>query len=126
MAVVLTNIGKSILASRLIDLLSAPQYLGVGVGAGSAAATDMTLFSETGSRVLCTVSLHTVDTANDTARINAVWTNFGLPLVITNLGLFDAPSGGNLFIKADSVGQALDTNEGLTVVADVKITGACP
>ena len=125
MAVVLCTKGKEIIASRLADLLSVPKYLGVGTGAGSAAVGDTTLFSETGTRAICALSLETTDTANDTMKFLGTITNFDALKTITNAGLFDALTGGNLLAKADSIGQVLDTNEGLTVSFSVKITGAC-
>jgi hypothetical protein len=123
---VITTTGKSVISGRLIDLLDKPQYLGVGTGAGSAAVGDTALFSETGTRVPCALSIRTTDTADDTVYCLATWTNFGSIVGITNVGLFTALSGGTLVAKADGVGQTLDTNEGLTVSFSIKITGACP
>jgi hypothetical protein len=126
MSTVLTTVGKAIVASRIADLLDKPQYLGVGTGAGSAAAGDTTLFSETGTRVPCALSITTTDTAGDTLYCLATFTNFSSVMTITNVGLFTALSGGTLVVKADGVGQTLDTNEGLTVSFSIKVTGACP
>lgn len=69
-------------------------------GAGTTAVTDTTLFTETGSRVSGTSSQQTTSTTNDTYRVVATHTASGATAV-TNAGLFDAESTGNLFAKAD-------------------------
>lgn len=125
LATILTDSGKTILVNCLADIGSIPVYLAGGTGAGSAAVTDTTLFSETGARVQCQVSIVTTTTANDTCRFVGTITNYGAIETITNVGLFDAASSGNLLCKADGVGQALDTNEGLEIIWDIKITGQC-
>ena len=125
MATVLCTKGKEMIASRVADLLSVPRYLAVGVGPGTSDPGDTTLFGETGARMICALSLVTTDTVNDTLRCVATWTNFGAILTLTNTGIFDAASSGNLLCKADGVGQVLDTNEGLEITWDIKITGQC-
>jgi hypothetical protein len=124
---VLTNSGKSILTNPLADAGNVPAYLAAGTGAGSAAVTDTTLFSELSQpRVPCAVSRVTTDTTNDTYRTAGTITNVGSIATITNVGIFDAASGGNLLAKADGVGQTIDTNEGLTVSFNLQVVGACP
>ena len=126
MATVLCTKGKEIISGRIADIGSIPAYLGAGTGAGTADVADVTLFSETGTRVQCQASIVTTTTANDTCRFVGTITNFDAVKTLTNVGIFDAASSGNLLCKADSVNQVLDTNEGLTVTWDLKITGACP
>src|SRR6266540_141375 len=103
MAVVLTNVGKALITARLADLLAVPQYLGVGTGAGSAAAGDTTLFSETGQRAACAADFTTTDTTDDTLRLIGTVTNFDALKTITNAGIFNALTGGVLLVKADSI-----------------------
>jgi len=124
-ATVLCTKGKEIIASRVADLLNVPRYLAVGVGPGTSDPGDTTLFGEVSPRVICDLSLVRIDTGNDRVRAVATWTNFGAIITLTNTGIFDADSSGNLLCKADGVGQALDTNEGLEITWDIKITGQC-
>lgn len=111
MATVLTNQGRAILtglASGLTSLL--PKYLGIGTGAGTAAAADTTLFTEetTASwagyaRPAGTLSQQTGSVANDTWQCVASLTNpsAGTTQGITNAMFFDAATAGNGFIKGD-------------------------
>jgi len=124
---VITTVGKSLITGRLADIGPVPAYLGAGTGAGSAAVTDTTLFSEMPQpRVPCAVSLVTTSTADDTYRTFGTITNAGGIVTVTNVGIFDAATGGNLLAKADSVGQVLDVNEGLTVSFNLQVVGVCP
>src|SRR5215216_307152 len=100
MATVFTDAGKAITTNRIIGSGTEPKYIGWGTGAGTAAAADTTLFTEvidtaratgTGTRVTTTV---TNDTYQSVGTITATTTR-----AITNAGLFDAVSSGNLFMK---------------------------
>jgi len=100
MATLLVNTGKAIVTSRLNSGGTIPQYVAWGTGAGTTAATDTTLFTETGTRVSGTVSQVTTTTTNDTFQVVGTQTA-GATLAITNAGLFDASTAGNLFAKGD-------------------------
>jgi len=100
MATLLVNTGKAIVTNRLNSGGTVPQYVAWGTGAGTTAATDTTLFVETGSRVSGTVSQVTTSTTNDTFQVVGTQTAGGA-LAITNAGLFDASTVGNLFAKGD-------------------------
>lgn len=100
MATLLVNAGKAIVTSRIKGTGTEPVYTGWGTGAGTTAATDTTLFTETGSRATGTSTQQTTSVANDTYQVVATQTA-GSALAITNAGLFDAASAGNLFVKGD-------------------------
>jgi hypothetical protein len=121
MAVLLTNKGKEIVASRIADLLATPQYLAVGTGAGTSGATDTTLFSEVGARVPVNFALTTTTTTNDTLVCTATWTNFGESVTLTNTGLFTSLSGGSLLCKGDGIGMTLETGDGITVIWNLAV-----
>lgn len=108
MASVITNKGKEIVVDRILGNGTEPKYVAWGTGAGTAAATDTTLFTESSeSRTNGTSSKVTVTTTNDTYQVVGTITATGAR-TITNAGLFDASSSGNLFVKSDfsSVGLA--------------------
>jgi hypothetical protein len=100
MATLLVNAGKAIVTSRINGTGTAPAYVAWGTGAGTTAATDTTLFTETGTRVLGTGSQVTTSVTNDTYQVVGTQTAGGA-LAITNAGLFDALTTGNLFVKGD-------------------------
>jgi hypothetical protein len=94
------NTGLAIVTNRLRGSGAEPNYSAIGTGAGTAAVADTTLFTEVGSRVSGTSSQQTTSTTNDTYRVVATHTASGATAV-TNAGLFDASTSGNLFVKAD-------------------------
>lgn len=100
MATLLVNAGKAIVTDRIKGSGTEPVYVAYGTGAGTTAATDTTLFSETGSRVSGTSTQQTTSVTNDTYQVVGTQTAGGT-LAITNAGLFDASTSGNLFVKGD-------------------------
>lgn len=100
MATLLVNAGKAIVTNRIKGSGTEPVYVAYGTGAGTTAATDTTLFSETGSRVSGTSTQQTTSVTNDTYQVVGTQTAGGT-LAITNAGLFDASTSGNLFVKGD-------------------------
>jgi hypothetical protein len=100
MATLLVNTGKAVVTNRLKSGGTEPNYIAWGTGAGTTAATDTTLFTETGTRVLGTSTQQTTSTTSDTYQVVGTQTAGGT-LAITNAGLFDASTTGNLFAKGD-------------------------
>lgn len=122
MAAVLTNKGKEIIVDRILGNGTEPKYVAWGTGAGTAAATDTTLFTEAAeSRTNGTSSKVTTTTTNDTYQVvGAITAASGK--TITNAGLFDASTSGNLFAKTDFTGVALDTNDSITFTFKANFT----
>lgn len=122
MATILVNTGKAIVTNRLRAGGTEPNYVGWGTGAGTAALTDTTLFTEsTETRVAGTSSQQTTTTTNDTYQsIGTLVAAAGK--TITNAGLFDAVSTGNLFMKGDFTGLALLTGDSIAFTMQVQFT----
>lgn len=100
MATVLTNAGKAITTNRLKGAGTEPTYVAMGTGAGTAAAGDTTLFTEVETRTNGTSTQQTTSVTNDTYQVvGTIAATAGR--AVTNAGLFDASSGGNLFMKGD-------------------------
>jgi hypothetical protein len=127
MATVKTNAGKAITAGRMIGATptqAEPKFYGLGTGAGTAANTDTTLFTEiAGTRPTATTSQTTTTVTNDTYHGVATYTEAAGPRTITNGGNFDqaATGGGNLNVKGDFAASAvLQTGDSLQLTIDEK------
>ena len=113
MATLLVNTGKAIVTNYLAGgAATQPKYVGWGTGAGTTALTDTTLFSETGSRATGTTTQQTITTTNDTYQVIGTLTASG-SVTITNAGIFDASTSGNLFVKGDFTGIALTSGDSI-------------
>lgn len=122
MATVVTNAGKGIVTNRIKGSGTEPNYCAWGTGAGTAAATDTTLFTESAeSRVAGTSTQQTTTTTNDTYRVVGTITATGTR-GITNAGLFDASTSGNLFVKGDFTVINLVTNDSIQFTFNVQFT----
>ena len=123
MATVFTAAGSAITTNRVKNGATGatePNYVGWGTGAGTAAAGDTTLFTEASeTRVSGTSSRQTTTTANDTYQVVGTLTADGSK-TITNVGLFDASTAGNMFMKADFTGVALALNESIQFTLKVQ------
>ena len=112
MATLLVNTGRAIITNRIKGSGTEPLYVAWGTGAGTTAAADTTLFTESstatslGTRTTGTSTQQTTTTTNDTYQVIGTMTS-NATQTITNAGLFDAVSSGNLFIKSDFTGVAL-------------------
>jgi len=113
MATLLVNTGKAIITNYLNGgAATQPKYVAWGTGAGTTAATDTTLFTEVLPRVSGTTSQVTTSTTNDTYQVVGTQTA-GTTETITNAGLFDASTSGNLFIKGDFTGVPLSSGDSI-------------
>lgn len=111
---VFTNAGAAIVTNRIIQAGTAPKFAGWGIGTSGPVVGDTALGTESapttaGGRTSCTESRVTTtvtsDTYQDVGTITAVST-----LAITEFGLFDAATTGNLLLR--SVFAALNVVSG--------------
>lgn len=115
MATLLVNTGKAIVTNRVkngVTGATEPSFVAWGTGAGTAGLTDTTLFTETGTRATGTSTQVTTTTTSDTYQVVGTMTAGGA-LTITNAGLFDASTVGNLFVKGDFTGLALNSGDSI-------------
>jgi len=112
MATLLVNTGKAVITNRIKGAGTEPNYVAWGTGAGTTALTDTTLFTETGTRIAGTSTQQTTTTTNDTYQVVGTLTAGGT-LAITNAGLFDASTSGNLFVKGDFSTINLSTGDSI-------------
>src|SRR3954470_4943127 len=115
MATFLLDGGLDITTNRIKGLGTEPLNIGWGTAAGTAAVGDTTLFTEKlvdlttsagTDHTAGTSSRQTTTVTNDTYQVTGTRTATGAGTV-TNAGLFDAASGGNLFLKGDFTGIGL-------------------
>lgn len=125
-----TNAGRDIVTNRVKGSGTEPVFGGWGTGAGAASATSTVLSTESRStstsggnviRATGTSSRVTTTVTNDTYQ-NIVTLTADAGKTITNAGLFDTdgaavspgpPTGGNLFVIADGLSNALNTNDSI-------------
>ena len=115
MATLMVNTGKAVVTNRVKNGATGatePNYVAWGTGAGTTALTDTTLFTETGTRTAGTSTQQTTTTTSDTYQVIGTQTA-GSSLTITNAGLFDASTSGNLFVKGDFTGIALNSGDSI-------------
>lgn len=122
MATVLTNAGKAIVTNRMKAGGTEPTFIGWGTGAGTAAITDTTLFTEATdeTRATGTSTRTTTTVTNDTWTLTGTMTVVTAGKVITNAGCFDAVTVGNLFIKGDHSPTTLAVGESIAYTISVK------
>jgi hypothetical protein len=123
MATVFTNKGKEITTGRIKGVGSGagatePAYVAWGTGSLPAASSN-TLPGETGTRVLGTSTQQTTSTTNDTYQVVGTITAPG-NLTISNAGLFDAATVGNLYMAGDFTGVVLTTGESIQFTMKVQ------
>lgn len=104
MADIFTDAGEDLVVDILDGTSVVPTYqFGWGTGAGTAAKGDTTLFTEAAeSRVAAALSQ---PSSNQNTFIATITSASGQ--TITNAGVFDAASGGNMMLKTDFAGVAL-------------------
>jgi hypothetical protein len=113
--------GLDIVTNRLKGSGTEPLNIGWGTAAGTAAVADTTLFTEKlvdlstsagTDHTAGTSTRQTTTTTNDTYQVVGTRTATGAGTV-TNAGLFDAASGGNLFLKGDFTGIGLASGDSI-------------
>lgn len=113
MATLVVNTGKAIVTNRIKGSGTEPVFVAWGTGAGTAAATDTTLFTESAeARVSGTSTQVTTTTTNDSYQVVGTITA-SATRAITNAGLFDASTSGNLFLKGDFSTVNLSTGDSI-------------
>lgn len=121
LATVLTDVGKAGMIAALHATETTP-YIGWGTGAGTAAATDTTLFTEVSAeRVASTPSIVTTTVTNDTWQNVATLTSVS-GATITNAGLLDASTSGTLYVKGDFTGVVLAAGDKIQFTIKIKQT----
>lgn len=127
MATVFADVGKQWVVDKMDDSqASTMNRIGWGTGAGTAAATDTTLFSEDNDgRATATVTQQTTSVTGDTYQAVGTITSTGTK-TITNAGLFDAATEGtgNMLVKGDFTGVPLVSGDSIEFTIKLQVS-AC-
>lgn len=104
LATVYVSAGTAIINNRVIQAGTAPKNIGWGTGATAAAVGDTALQTEAapttaGGRTVGTESRTTITVTNDNYQVAGTVTS-GSTLAITEAGLFDAVTAGNMLIHS--------------------------
>jgi hypothetical protein len=122
MASVFADAGKAITTNRIIGAGTEPKYVAWGTGAGTAAVADTTLFTEASeARVSGTSTRVTTTVTNDSHQVVGQMVANGSK-TITNAGVFDASTSGNLYVKGDFTGVALVLNDTIDFTFKLQFT----
>jgi len=112
--VVMVNGGLAIVTNRIKGSGTEPNYVSWGTGTTTASVSDTALENEsTESRTSGTSTRQETNTANDTYRVVGTIACAGDSKAITEVGLFDADSSGNMFMHATF--DAINVNSGDSV-----------
>ena len=113
------NGGLAIITNRLKGAGTEPSYLGTGTGATGAAVTDTVLQTPRAeARVLGTSTQQLTVVTGDTYQVVATVTYASTSGAITEVGLFDASSGGNMFLHGTF--SAINVNPGDSIQFTIK------
>ncbi len=125
MATLVVNGGKDIITNRIKGAGTEPLNIGWGTGTQTTAlATDTGLGPTTVEKLVdLSTSAGTDHTLGTSTRVTTTTTNDSYQVVgtrtatgagtVTVAGLFDAASGGNLFVKGDFAGIALSSGDAI-------------
>ena len=120
--IVTTNIGKAQAAKRLAGVTAtAPQYIAIGTGVHTAAATDTALTTEIQRVGTNAPVTDTTTVTNDTFKVSQAFT-FSGDVNVTEIGLLDAASAGNLIVSITDT--AIPFHNGDSVTFTIKIAVA--
>ncbi len=129
MATKVVNGGLAIVTNRMKAAGTEPLNIAWGTGAGTTAITDTTMFTEAKVDLTAGTTDHTVGTStrttvtvtNDNYQVTGTRTATGAGTV-TNAGLWDAASGGNLFLKGDFTGIGLASGDSIAFTINCTFT----
>lgn len=123
MATVFADVGKQWVVDKMDDSQSSTMNrVGWGTGAGTANRTDTTLFTEAAeTRATATLSQVTTSITGDTYQAVGTITATGTK-TITNAGLFDAASAGNMLVKGDFTGVPLLTGDSIEFTIKLQVS----
>jgi len=96
----ITNAGKASVAGLILVDITEPayDYIAIGTGTTSPAATDTALVAET-HREAGTGTLVTTTVTNDTARLVATFQGYAGSEAVTEVGMFNAATGGDMLMR---------------------------
>ena len=128
LATVFTIPGAALVTNRMIQAGTAPKNIGWGTNATAATTADTALGTEaapttSGGRTVGTESRTTVTNANDNYQVAGTVTAGG-SLTITEGGIFDNVTAGNMLIHTVFTGVAVVINDSIAFTYGLKLVPA--
>lgn len=122
MATVFTNGGKALIVDALDNTqLTSPTYIGWGTGTTTAAATQTALVTPSAeARTNGTKSQQTTSVSGDTYRVVGTITSSSSQ-TISEAGLFDASTSGNMYVRGDFTGIALANGDSIAFTINIVV-----
>lgn len=123
MATVLTDVGEAITTGRVKGSATLePNHAAWGTGTNTAAKTDTSLQTESAeARVEGTSSLVNTGSTNDTYQVVATIQSASTQ-TITEAGLFDEATSGQLYLRGDFTGIPVDNGDSIEFTFKVQYT----
>lgn len=118
-ASVISDVGRAWVVDRLDGtVVTSHNYIAWGTGAGTAAVTDTTLFTEAAeARTVGTMSQPSTYVSRVVGTITATGAK-----TITNAGTFTASSVGTLIIKGDFTGVVMASGDSIQFTIDLTVS----
>lgn len=126
MAALVTNTGISLIIAALFgDAHTAPTYIHWGTGGGTAEAVTQTALvtPSAEARTNGTKTKQTTNTTNDTYQVVGSLTSAGTQ-TISEAGLFDASTSGNMYVRGTFTGIALSASDAIEFTVQILLDQA--
>jgi len=122
MATVVTNSGLALVTNRIKGGGTEPNQVAWGTGTGTAAAADTALGTESAeARVAGTSTQQTTTETDDTYQVVGTLVSASAQS-ISEAGLLDAATAGNLFVRGDFTPIALAVGESIQFTVKVQVS----
>lgn len=127
-ATVFVNAGAAIITNRIIQAGTAGKNIGWGIGTTGSAVGNTALVTESapttaGGRTVGTESRTTVSQTNDNYQVTGTVTA-GSTLAITEAGLFDNVTAGNMLIRSDYAAVNVVSGDSVSYTFGLKMVPA--
>jgi len=122
---VITDVGKAQVAGLINGAVTTQfKYIAIGTGTTAASASDTALESETHRELADTLDRVTTDVTNDTARLIKTFSGYTGSESITESGVFDSDTGGNMLCRQTFSALNIDWDAGdsLQITWKIQVT----
>ncbi|RLE62066.1 MAG: hypothetical protein DRJ38_10300 [Thermoprotei archaeon] len=110
---IIVNVGKAQVAGLINGVVTTPfKYIAIGTGTTSPTESDTALESETHRELADTIDRVTTNVTNDTARLIKTFSGYSGSEAITEAGVFDAETGGNMLCRQTFAALNINWDEG--------------
>jgi uncharacterized caspase-like protein len=123
MTTTITNVGLGVTTAAL--LTGAMKYIGWGTGSGQTKASTALAAAASEARTSGAQTQQTTNVNNDTYQVAGTVTCAGAGKTISEVGLFDASTSGNMYFYSDAVGGVV-LNIGDSIAFTLKVAYTAP